>query len=82
MRGQPKSDIDLYVIGEIKRLRTERRISQARLGAMLDLSDAFIGQVESPRHTSKYSLDQLNRLAQLFGCSPRDFLPERPIGSR
>ncbi|QEC77390.1 helix-turn-helix domain-containing protein [Mucilaginibacter ginsenosidivorax] len=82
MRGQPKSEIDLYVIGEIKRLRTARGISQARLGAMLDLSDAFIGQIESPRHVSKYSLDQLNSLAVIFGCSPRDFLPERPIASK
>ncbi|WP_439695165.1 helix-turn-helix domain-containing protein [Mucilaginibacter sp. AW1-7] len=79
MRGLPKSDIDLYVIGEIKRLRTARGISQARLGAMLDLSDAFIGQIESPRHVSKYSLDQINRLAIIFECSPRDFLPEKPI---
>jgi hypothetical protein len=34
MRGQPKSDIDLYVIGRVKALRTERRISQTALAAM------------------------------------------------
>ncbi len=82
MRGQPKSDIDLYVIGEIKRLRTERGISQAALAAMLGVSAAFVGQIESPREQSKYNLDQLNSLARIFGCSPRDFLPEGPIAAK
>ncbi|MDN3581887.1 helix-turn-helix domain-containing protein [Mucilaginibacter flavus] len=82
MRGQQKSDIDLYVIARIKALRTERGISQAALALRLEVSDAFVGQIESPRHVSKYSLDQLNRLAVIFECSPRDFLPEAPIATR
>jgi transcriptional regulator with XRE-family HTH domain len=82
MRGEPKSDIDLYVIATIKRLRTERKISQAALAVKLEVSDAFVGQIESPRGKSKYNLEQLNKLAQIFECSPRDFLPEKPIVSK
>lgn len=82
MRGQPKSDIDLHVIARIKALRTERGISQAALALMLGVSDAFVGQIENHKQVSKYSLDQINRLAIIFECSPRDFLPELPIISK
>lgn len=79
MRGQPKSDIDLYIIDVIKKLRTKHKLSQAMLAVKLDVSDAFIGQIENPKDRCKYSMDQLNKLAQIFDCSPRDFLPEKPI---
>ncbi|MFI4954554.1 MAG: helix-turn-helix domain-containing protein [Gammaproteobacteria bacterium] len=79
MRGLPKSNIDLYIIEKVKKLRTEHKISQAVLATKLDVSDAFIGQIENPKHTSKYSMVQLNKLAKIFNCSPRDFLPEKPL---
>ena len=79
MRGQPKSDIDLHVIGEVKRLRIEHGFSQAVLAVKLGVSDAFIGQIENPKNISKYNLDQINTLAQIFSCSPKDFLPDKPI---
>ena len=79
MRGQPKSDIDLYIIEKVKKLRTEHKLSQAVLAVKLGVSDAFVGQIENPKHTSKYSMVQLNKLAQIFNCSPKDFLPEKPI---
>ncbi|WP_113663188.1 helix-turn-helix domain-containing protein [Pedobacter nanyangensis] len=79
MRGQPKSEFDLLVIENVKRLRIELKISQAVLAVKLGVSDAFVGQIESPKSRSKYSIEQLNRLANIFKCSPRDFLPEKPI---
>jgi transcriptional regulator with XRE-family HTH domain len=79
MRGQSKSEFDLLVIENVKRLRIERKMSQAILAVKLGVSDAFIGQIESPKSKSKYSIEQLNLLANIFECSPRDFLPEIPI---
>lgn len=74
-----KSEIDLYIIAKIKQLRLDYKYSQAVLAVKLGVSDAFIGQIENPKHYSKYSMVQLNKLAQIFNCSPRDFLPENPI---
>jgi len=79
MRGQPKSDIDLYLIDKVKKIRNEHKMSQAALAIQLEVSDAFIGQIENPKNRSKYSVEQLNKLAQIFKCSPKDFLPDKPI---
>jgi len=79
MRGRPKSAIDLYIIAKAKELRTEFGYSQAVLAVKLGVSDAFIGQIENPKNTSKYSSEQINKLAQIFNCSPRDFWPEKPL---
>lgn len=74
-----KSEIDLHIIAKVKKLRLEYNYSQAVLAIKLGLSDAFIGQIENPKHYSKYSMVQINKLAQIFNCSPRDFLPEKPL---
>jgi transcriptional regulator with XRE-family HTH domain len=79
MTGQPKSEIDLYIIAVVKKLRKEKKYSQAVLAFKLGVSDAFIGQIEHPNLTSKYSMVQLNQLAIIFNCSPKDFLPEKPF---
>jgi transcriptional regulator with XRE-family HTH domain len=79
MRGEPKSEFDLAVIDRVKKMRLENKMSQAVLATKLGLSDAFIGQIESPRSKSKYSIEQLNLLAEIFQCSPKDFLPEKPL---
>jgi transcriptional regulator with XRE-family HTH domain len=79
MRGQPKSEIDLYIINKVKNLRTEHKLSQAILAVKLGVSDAFIGQIENPKNRCKYSIEQLNNLAVIFNCSPKDFLPDKPL---
>ena len=79
MTGSNKSEIDIYIMTKVKQLRLQHNITQAVLAIKLGVSDAFVGQIENPKHTSKYSMAQLNRLAKIFDCSPRDFLPEQPI---
>ena len=54
-------------------------VSQATLAYGIGVSDGFISQVESPRHRAKYNLNHLNEIARFLGCSPRDFLPEKPL---
>lgn len=72
-------EIDLFVINKVKMYREAKGISQEALAYHLGVSPGFIGQVESPKYRAKYNLTHLNLAAKLFGCSPRDFLPEEPL---
>jgi len=74
-----KTKFEIAVIDKVKAMRTQKKLTQDDLAAMLNASRGFIGQVESPHSASKYNLNHLNKLAQEFGCSPKDFLPEKPI---
>jgi transcriptional regulator with XRE-family HTH domain len=72
---QKKSRIELYVIQKVKELREKNGLNQAELAFKLDVSLGFIGQVESSNYPAKYNLNHLNKLAEIFSCSPKDFLP-------
>jgi len=74
-----KSAIDLFVINKVKEKRKEFNISQRGVADILNCSAGFIGEVESERFVSKYSIHQLYLLAKEFECSPADFFP--PIDS-
>ncbi len=71
--------IDKYVIQKVKELRIANGMTQIVLSQKLNMSDSFIGHVESPKRRDKYNLKHINLLAKIFKCSPRDFLPERPL---
>jgi len=82
VRENHKSELDLFIVNKVKELRLEKNISQAVLAIKLEVSDAFIGQIENPKHRAKYNVAHLNKLAQIFNCSPKDFLPDKPIISK
>lgn len=71
--------IEQYVIDKVREKRKEAGLSQAALAHLLDVSEGFIGNIESPKYQDKYSIYHLNELAKIFKCSPRDFLPEQPF---
>jgi len=73
------SNIDQYAIDRIREMRKERKWSQLALANELGMSAGFIGKVESPKYKSHYNLNHLNRLSQIFHCSPKDFLPDVPL---
>lgn len=73
------SAIDQYVIDAVRKKRRAERVSQAMLGAWIGVGRSFIGQVESPKCDVKYSMTHLNAIAKNLNCSPRDFLPEKPL---
>jgi transcriptional regulator with XRE-family HTH domain len=79
VRETHKSELDLYIINKVKELRSKSNMSQAVLAVKLEVSDAFIGQIENPKHRAKYNVAHINKLAIIFNCSPKDFLPEKPI---
>ncbi len=71
--------IDQFIIDIVRRKRTERKWSQDDLAIALGVSKGFIGNVESSRYIDKYSTVQINELAKIFECSPKDFWPENPL---
>lgn len=34
---------------------------------------------ESPKYDIKYNVNHINEIARFLGCSPRYFLPEKPL---
>ena len=76
---KPKTEFDQYVSAAVRQKRIARDITQADLAIGIGVSDGFISQVESPKSPSKYNLNHLNKIAKYLGCSPRDFLPEKPF---
>lgn len=71
--------IDRFAIRKVKEKRIAMGYSQARLANELDVSLSFIGMVEGKKYQHKYSLAQLNRIAKIFKCSPKDFIPDDPV---
>jgi transcriptional regulator with XRE-family HTH domain len=73
------SKIDKYVIKKVKERRHAFGLSQSSLAFELNVSDSFIGQVESPNYPAHYNLRQLNEIAKILQCSIQDFLPPKPL---
>lgn len=71
--------IEQYVIDFVRNLRIENNLRQEDIANILDAKASFIGNVESASHAAKYNLKHINKLADHFGMSPRDFLPEKPM---
>jgi transcriptional regulator with XRE-family HTH domain len=71
--------IEQYIIDKIREKRIKLKISQADLARQLDVSEGFIGNVESPNYRAKYNINHINAIARLFNCSPREFWPKEPI---
>jgi transcriptional regulator with XRE-family HTH domain len=78
MEGRKKSNFEFLVIQIVKEKREEAGLSQADLAFRMDVAPGFIGMVESSNYPHKYNLDHISALAKIFGCSPRDLLPEKP----
>ena len=73
------SPFEQYVIDKVREMRIERGMSQRDLADMLEISNGFIGKVESSGKRAKYNLNLINEIAKVFKCSPRDLLPEKPL---
>lgn len=73
------SKIDKYIIGRVKEIRIERGMTQYQLAAELEVPRSFISMIESGKYAKKYNASQLNELAKILNCSPKDFMPEKPF---
>ncbi|HEY2361544.1 MAG TPA: helix-turn-helix transcriptional regulator [Candidatus Angelobacter sp.] len=55
----------------LRAIRTERQLSQEKLGAMIKVNRNFVGEVE--RGKQNICLDNILQLARALKVSPRDF---------
>jgi transcriptional regulator with XRE-family HTH domain len=60
-------------------MRMRKGISQREIAYLLNISEGFIGNIENPNYRAKYNLSHLNEIAKILECSPKDFLPEKPL---
>ncbi|KAA6329761.1 hypothetical protein EZS27_021464 [termite gut metagenome] len=74
------NDIYEYAISVMRKKRLQMGWGQQELADYLDLSRGFIASVESPKKRAKLNLGHINELAKVFQCSPKDFLPDTPLG--
>ena len=71
--------LERYIVEEVKKKRLELHITQADLSMLMGKSDHYVSQVENGRNGNKYNINHLNRLANIFHCSIKDFLPDGPF---
>ena len=74
-----KTALDLFIMEKVKSMRQSKNMSQAVLAIKLGVSDAFIGQIENPKHRAKYNLEHVYKLTFIFECSPGDLFPKNQI---
>lgn len=77
--GKHISKIEQYVIDVVIKLRKDRSLTQADIATIIGVNRVFVTNVENPDNRAKYNIDHINLLADHFGMSPRDFLPEKAI---
>lgn len=67
--------IEQFVIDKVRSERIKNNFSQIDIADFLDVSPGFISSIESSKGKAKYNLNHINKLSELFKCSPQDFLP-------
>lgn len=77
MRG--KSKFEIAIVDKVREKRIEKGFSQEYIAEVLGFTKGFIGQIETPTHSSKYNFNHLNRLAKEMNCSPTAFIPDKWI---
>ena len=73
------SKIEQYIIDFVYKLRKKKNLNQADIATIIGVGRVFVTNVENPSNRAKYNIDHINALADHFGISPRDFLPEKAI---
>jgi len=71
--------VEQYVIDYITTLRKDKKLGQKDIAAIIGVARTFISHVESINESHKYNLRHINALADYFGMSPKDFLPQDPF---
>lgn len=72
-------EIERFVIGKVRELRELKGITQEELSLSIGKNIGFISQIEAPSKKAKYNVIHLNLIAKVLDCSPKDFLPEKPL---
>jgi ribosome-binding protein aMBF1 (putative translation factor) len=54
--------IEKYIIQLVKDKRIKEGLSQIALSQKLNMSDSFVGHVETPKRRAKYNINHINAL--------------------
>ena len=71
------SAIEQHVIDFVCNLRAKHNLTQENIATIIGVSRSFIKSIESGKSRAKYNLNHIDKLADHFGLSPKDFLPEK-----
>jgi transcriptional regulator with XRE-family HTH domain len=74
-----KKEIDLYISNVMTKKRLERGWTQTQIALYMGVSVVFINAVQNRNKPDHLNVYHINLLAEIFNCSPREFLPETPI---
>jgi len=74
-----KSKFELEIVAKSISIRVKHGKSQAYIAMILNVTEGYIGQVESPNFPAMYTHDQINAIALDLGCSPKDFYPDQAV---
>lgn len=74
---QKTSAIEQHVIDFVSGLRAKNNLRQEDIATIIGVSRSFVKNIESGKSRAKYNLNHIDKLADHFGLSPRDFLPEK-----
>lgn len=69
--------VEQYVIDCVTQLRKDKKLGQEDFAAIIGVGRSFISHAENPNISAKYNIRHINALADYFGISPREFLPEK-----
>lgn len=58
-------------------LRSKNSLNQEDIANIIGSKRSFITNIESGKNPAKYNLNHIDKLADHFGLSPKDFLPEK-----
>jgi transcriptional regulator with XRE-family HTH domain len=61
-----KNEYQNLIILKIRKLRTEKKVSQKEMAELLGISNGQMGNIESPRATNKYTLQQIYTICKEF----------------
>jgi transcriptional regulator with XRE-family HTH domain len=71
------SAIEQYIIDFVTELRIKHQLTQADVAVIIGVGRSFINKVEDKKERAKYNVNHIDKLADHFGMSPREFLPEK-----
>ncbi|KAA6311564.1 hypothetical protein EZS27_037332 [termite gut metagenome] len=74
-----KKEIDLYISSVMAKKRLEKGWTQTQIAYYMGVSRVFINDVQNKNKPDHLNVYHINLLAEIFDCSPREFLPEKPI---
>jgi len=72
------SAIEQHVINFVTELRLKNKLTQEDIAVIIGVGRSFVNKVEDKKQRAKYNLNHIDKLADHFGLSPKDFMPEKP----